>query len=378
MQRTLLTILLVMAASSPVSAASFCAVNTAQLEAALDAAESNNEDDIIRVQSGTYFAPSGGFDYFPAASDQNNDLEIIGGYGPNIGGPCQSGPFADPTLTELNGNNDANPMFRLGLPEEGGDIEIRNLLFVNGISAGNGGALRAQTALNGDPFPGRLTIENNIFFSNSGFIGGALYIQADGTSSMDIEVLNNLFWGNDAASVSGALQITAFAPPPPPGPVLTSLPAVTFAHNTVVNNNNDQSNIGGVRLSGDIPNVWVAGNNIWSNEGRGLQMEFESDNAVRLLNNNLQIYSSTNPIGVNSGNIGVAPTYVFCGPFCLEFVPTTDSPLIDAGYTPAFFFQPWELPETDLTGGPRQRGEQVDIGAYEGIPDVMFRDRFED
>jgi hypothetical protein len=384
MQRTLLTILLVMAASSPVSAASFCAVNTAQLEAALDAAESNNEDDIIRVQSAIYSVPSGGFDYFPAASDQNNDLEIIGGYGPNIGGPCQSGPFPDPTQTLLSGGL-TNRIFRVGLPTQGGDIEIRNFRFTGGVSGGNGSALSVTTALNGDPFPGRLTIENNIFNDNSGFIGGALYIDVEGTSGMNIQVLNNLFFDNSAESNSGAAQISASAPEPAPG-VITPLPAVTFAHNTVVSNDYEGSGtrVGGVRLSGDMPNVWVASNNIWANQGRNLQLSNQAGNSVRLWNNNLQNSSITGNPGPDVGNIdniSVVPTYVSCGPLCVDLVPTTDSPLIDSGYAPPpgfFNFRPWELPATDLTGGPRQRGEQVDIGAYEGIPDVMFRDRFED
>jgi hypothetical protein len=127
-----------------------------------------------------------------------------------------------------------------------------------------------------------------------------------------------------------------------------------------------------------MPNVWVASNNFWANDREDLSLRFQSDNVVRLLNNNIEDFSSIRPVDVDAGNISVEPSYVDCGPSCRDRVPTTDSPLIDSGYAPAFFFQPWVLPENDLTGGPRQRGEQVDIGAYEGIPNFLFRDRFED
>jgi hypothetical protein len=191
-----------------------------------------------------------------------------------------------------------------------------------------------------------------------------------------------MFVINDSLKQSGAAQITVSAPPPEPGPIITPLPALTFAHNTVVNNQDDPeqgfSDTGGVWLSGDIPNVWVASNNFWGNQNIDLFLGFGSGTFVRLLNNNIEDLSTGLPPGSDTGNISVVPTYVSCGLFCIDRVPTTDSPLIDSGYTPAFFFQPWVLPATDLTGGPRQRGEQVDIGAYEGIPNFLFRDRFED
>lgn len=384
MKNLILPWMLLTVVSSAATAASFCVVDIASFEAALVTAASNNEDDFIRVQGDIYAVSAGGLGYFPVASDQNNDLTIIGGYAPNIGGPCQSGPFPDPTLTLLSGGL-TNQILRVGLPTQGGNIEIRNLRFTGGVAASNGGALSVTTALNGDPFPGRLTIENNIFNDNSGFIGGALFIGAEGTSGANIQVLNNLFFDNSAESTSGALQITASAPEPPPG-VITPLPAVTFAHNTVVSNDYELNGtaVGGVRLTGDMPNVWIASNNIWANQGRNLQLSFEAGNGVRLWNNNLQNFSIPGNPGPDVGNIdniSVAPTYVSCGPLCPDLVPTTDSPLIDSGYAPPpgfLSFRPWTLPDTDLTGGARRRGERVDIGAYEGLPNILFRDRFED
>jgi hypothetical protein len=383
MTRRLLLFLAILATQSWVSAATFCVTDTAELEAALLTARSNNADDEIRLQVNTYAIPTDGFWYSPNASDEDNDITLVGGYLPNIISPCLGDPVPDPLLTVLDGNQSGR-ILGVDLPAAG-NVEIRNLTFSGGVVPGGPGTGGGAIIMNrkvGQTFAGRITVAGNFFLSNSADIGGALVIQVQGTASTDIEVLNNFFFLNTSRNNSGAAQIVASAPPPPPGPLITPLPALTFAHNTVLNNQDDPDQgafaVSGVLLTGDMANVWVASNNFWANDREDLSLSFQSDNVVRLLNNNIEDFSSNRPVDVDAGNISVEPTYVDCGPSCRDRVPTTDSSLIDGGYTPSFFFQPWVLPETDLTGGPRQRGEQVDIGAYEGLPNILFHDRFED
>jgi hypothetical protein len=152
---------------------------------------------------------------------------------------------------------------------------------------------------------------------------------------------------------------------------------VTLAHNTIGNNTAPTGGAGGVRIVGEIENVYIASNNFWDNSDRDLSTNLVGDPYVFLRNNNIQQLGSSVVPDVDIGNISVEPVYEPCGMFCIDRVPVTASPLIDGGYAPGVFL-PWNLSSFDVIGRPRVAGESVDIGAYEGTPDVMFRDRFED
>lgn len=84
---TLLALALI--AQLPVHAATFCVDDSATLASALATASlGNNQADDIRIKSGSYSAPLGGFRYEAAISDANNSLQLSGGWS---GAGCVAG-----------------------------------------------------------------------------------------------------------------------------------------------------------------------------------------------------------------------------------------------------------------------------------------------
>lgn len=363
--------------SRPIAAAEFCVSTPTDLITSLAFAGNNNQSDVIRIRAGNYDVPAGGFSFeITNALDDNQDLEISGGWFTFGTDPCAF-RVDDPLQTTLDGNF-ADRILSIDLPENA-DVEIRNLTFGNGSSDEivGGSGLRVYQD-DGETFSGELIITNNVFINNTASRGAGLDIGLiEGTFSLNVQVLNNLFVTNQAEDFfGGAAQIHVDSPEPLQGVIGSFLPAVVVAHNTIVNNTAVSSDVGGIRLVGTIENVFVASNNIWGNTGRDLATLLNPDTYLFLRGNNIADIGSEVSPDVDVDNIGVAPVYEPCGLGCVDRVPVSGSPLIDAGYAPGAAL-PWTLPGIDLANGPRVRGTGVDIGAYEGVPDTVFSDRFE-
>lgn len=64
-------------------AADFCVGDSAELQAALDTAPSNNESDTLRIRAGACPVPFGGFEYSPTSTaNLDDDLALSGGWLP--------------------------------------------------------------------------------------------------------------------------------------------------------------------------------------------------------------------------------------------------------------------------------------------------------
>jgi hypothetical protein len=378
----------------PAWAANFCVTSASELQAAFDVAENNGESDIIRIAQGTYTAPAGGFLFAPNITggvDESSDIEIIGGWTAFFDNPCGVGPSTDPAETVLSGGG-VNRIMDLRLPQQG-SVSIRNLTFINGfppdLSQGAGLRIYAASTLG---FSGTLTVQSNAFIANSGGYASGLMIgrlntgnNMQGTVFTNIRILNNLFVGNTARTgAAGAAMVRLSTPLPQSGPVLDPRPALTLANNTILNNTSTAPILRGVFETADAvtlntagANLSIVNNNIRGNGDRDAEVFSESDQSFVARNNNLgTVFYAVVP-DVLTANIGVDPEYVDCGVFCIDRIPVGDSPLIDAGIAPAPFGSAWSLPDTDAAGGIRVRGAAVDIGAYEGTPDRIFSDRFE-
>lgn len=365
-----------------VSAATFCATNSTELQAALSTAGSNNEDDVIRLQTGTYSAtaatPTTRFSFSPSATDQDDDIQIIGGFTAFFSIPCGQLVLEDASLTVLDGDNSLRVM-QISPPETG-DVFVRNLTFINGIESANlGGTGLLVLPPSGQQVDGALTIQNNIFLNNS---ESALRVGRQSTSSsVNVKVLNNVFASNASAASFGrpAATLNVSSGDVPGGLVLTPLPQVVFAHNTIVNNSSSNPGAinGAVGFFGDVRNVRIASNNFWANDIEDLTLSSNSVARISLINNNIENFSAWTPPDVEQSNISVEPHYLSCGVFCFEFVPAPGSPLIDSGFSPSGFFPAWEVPQTDITGDIRVADDGIDIGAYEGRAASLFSDRFE-
>ncbi|MCB1561465.1 MAG: hypothetical protein KDI75_10305 [Xanthomonadales bacterium] len=353
--------------STPVAAAEFCVTSSQQLVDALNAADSNNQDDVIRVATGDYSAPdANGFRYLAnSASPEDRSLVISGGWTEFFGNPCGQQAGSAPWDTFLSGNGGrVMGIFEGSLSDITG-IEISNLSFTNGDSAGEAGGLFIDmNASSGD-----VQIERCAFIGNHASKAAAMKL----VGTQRIQLRSSLVVANTTAE-SG----------PQSSAVLISTSGdqgIYLINNTIVSNQieaADSPMYGGAFLVANDPAKALVVNNIlWENDGYDLATFGSGD-----------FYIHNNDIGERVGsnlelldNISVEPVYAGG---LLDFTPAGDSELINAGRRPppinpipVPFDNNWSTGSVDFVGNPRIRGGQIDIGAYEGLPSVIFTDGFE-
>lgn len=145
----------------------FCVSNATQLQDALTEAETNGEDDIIKVVKGIY---TGNFAF---ESYEGKSLTLIGGFAPD----CDN-QNPDPSKTILDGNGTGRVLYiinsGLGLT---GDIQIEGFTTQNGNTAEEGGGIYATCIALGSV--GSITIKNNIIKGNSASYAGGIYAFTD-------------------------------------------------------------------------------------------------------------------------------------------------------------------------------------------------------
>ena len=167
--------------TNPVLAADFCVGTAAQLNAALTTAESNGEDDTIKVQQGTY---NGNFIY---TSTEAFNVIFEGGYA----GGCAS-RVVDATNTVLDAVG-SGPVLVFSTLEVYADFAVEGLTLQNGNVNNLGGGLYAATN-------GTVTLTNNtISVNRTGSTGGGVYISNSGTATL----INNTISGNSALDGGG-------------------------------------------------------------------------------------------------------------------------------------------------------------------------------
>ncbi len=352
--------LLLLATSPAVRGATFCATSSSELQAALDSAASNGQADVIRVQTGTYSAPAGGF-VFNAALVVDNDITLSGGWTPFFGNPCgqQSAPGAYDT--KLNGNGSSRVMSLL--PSPNADVSVELLTFLGGntesLPAGQSGAgLDVGTYLG---YAGSITIERNIFMSNaSGDFAGGLGAGTDGGTLL---VRNNLFIANSASCSNAAAALSY------DGPGTAHVINNTVAFNSVGEDctGSSPAPTGGLTLFGSSPFLLV-NNILWGNENSDLRLV----GSVRLVSNDYQSLTGT-PAPGSGIDYHVDPKFRFST--FTDMHLGNDSPLIDLGIVP-LPSAGWQLSALDLDGITRVVGSSVDLGAYENA-DAIFNDGFD-
>jgi hypothetical protein len=340
-------------ASPPVAAENFCVTTAAQLQSALTSAQDNGENDTIRVRTGTYDAPVGGFLY-QAAAGEHFDLDLSGGWHALAQFPCALHDDV-PWATALDGNGTTRVM-RLKLDANAGNVRVARFLFMHGNDAGfsAGGLYISSESNDGTP----VTVEGNAFFENFSQVGGALEVL---TSGATLAVVNNLFLLNEAGTDEPATSLANSG---------NEETAIVFTNNTVISNHLGQSaaeNAKAVYFLAD--RVLVVNNNFWDNDGFDLDPGMTGNRSI--YNNNYQsaILHGTTDV---QDNISVAPEY---GGGFLDFTPARGSALVDAGRDPPGIDPGWYLADVDLNGAQRKVGARVDIGAFEN--ERIFVDGFD-
>jgi Right handed beta helix region len=244
-------------------AANFCVSNETELQAALDAAETNSQNDVIQVQQNTY---NGNFIY---ASSEEYGVEIKGGYlnsctsrvvdpentvldagGSGVvlvlSSPTVASDFALDGLTIQDGNHENHGGLYINTLE--GKVILTNIIVKNNGSGNGGGGLYIESA-------GELVLTNNIIKDNRTIgvnylgYGGGLYAYL-----VDNITLNNNIMNNNRSYYGSAVMIKN-------------------ANKVVINNNaasnNDTYTSGGALYINTASEVTLNQNIISNNKGAG-------------------------------------------------------------------------------------------------------------
>ncbi|MEO8010570.1 MAG: choice-of-anchor Q domain-containing protein [Dokdonella sp.] len=336
-------------------AAVFCVASADELQQALLDAASNGASDSIKVEAGVYTGSSG-IAAFSYSTTQNFGLAIVGGYLSLPGQPCVTQTL-DSSLTVLNGSGGRQVLRLQGNAATSGNYTVSNVTLRGGRSAQPGAGLSISGSAN---FAGNVAITRVIFERNvsTGFAGG-LNIATAGL----INVLNNLFLGNQCNTNSCAMTATVNASDP-------SVVRAYFGNNTIVGNTclasaQPSCDIGGMNFGGTARAVFY--NNAFAfQSGADLAL----NNLTTELHNN-NIVSLIGSPAAMSGNLAFADP-LFVNVLDDNVRPSFASPLRNAGSSS------YGLMSTDLDDNPRVSDLVVDIGAYENQQqDLLFADGFD-
>lgn len=354
----------------------FCVQTSAELKQAMTTASSNSQDDIIRIESGTYSAPA--LQPFIYDSDGTFDLEISGGWSSGIHGtPCVYNN-GEPGDTLLDGENNRRVMSIQGQAGDAGETWVRNLTITSALAGPGRGALSITGPASG--FDGEILIDRVRFSGNQGPVGGSAIRITGGNK---VTVRNSIFAFNSTGEGKGVVFASMAA----------SDQGFYFINNTLTFSFLDVESPSSTATSGLYVNLnddgtnqsraYIANNLFWANENSDAWLG--GVGTTYLYNNNF--FFGTPASDFSDGNMSVDPQLVQLG---VDFTPAAGSPLIDQGRsnpTPPFpiplpFELDWSYGIHDFDGGSpisRVKGANVDIGAVESPfkPDGLFQDRFE-
>jgi len=325
-------------------AATHCVATPDELTAALLAAQQNTAgSDVVRIRTGTYVAPAGGWQ----VDVQQRGIVVEGGY---LDAQCQT-RTGDASKTVLDGATLERPLTidTSFSPSAITAIVVRGLTFANAPGTRPGGL---KVSDSGPIYNGPVLIENDIFRDNA---AGGLVAATDGNvfdGSVDLTLRNCLFVGNRAADASAAN--------------LFSNNAIAVSNNTVVGNQAFDTGLATrtAFVTFTFAQVLYSNNVFWANNPDALSgsFDFHADNPQRpslgaALDHN-DVQTALGAPATQQGEFSVDPQFVdaVAGDFHLA----AHSPLIGAATaTPA-----GGLASTDLDGHARAPGMPVDIGAY--------------
>ncbi len=244
-----------------------CSDGTCWFQSALDAAENNGEDDVIKVVEGTYnFETDKSFKY---DASEGKDITLKGGYD----AACQSQTL-DPANTVING--DASDYYHTTLiitQKAGGNVYVEGLTIQNG-GGHEGAGLEISTKVTVADQSADVTVKKNIIKNsvrpNSDGTGpnkaqpGGLKVSANdftdsGFVTGKIAIEDNVVTGNSAdnnyaaiyASTQSANQGTASE--------------ISVLNNTVTGNNGTGIRLETTTESGTAKGITVKGNDIAQN-----------------------------------------------------------------------------------------------------------------
>lgn len=403
---------------------SHCVSNNAELFTAIEEAETNNKDDAIKLQQGTYTLPSGSYLAITPSEAEGKMIAIRGGYNDIH---CISRE-EDPTSTIIDSQDANNPAinfnsqitsensftafllegvtvktagygYEVEAAADSGDIKLKKNIFNSDNSSNYTGGLSltnysgsielvdnevvgTQSALHRGVYismtDGDIKITGNDISDNEGEnYGGGLYIYSSG----DIDILYNAIIGNRSLDNGGGISVTN-----PANGKTTNISGNIIANNTawyaggvyldfkkylyLINNTLTNNTVedywgsgGGVYLSlryGAIAEIY--NNIIWGNNATdGGDIYNYRNRTVNVFNNDFDPSKVSGRAFTSEGdNINVDP--LFINPSGLDFHIDALSQVKDAGSDTAP-----NLPSTDIDSDTRIIGNSVDMGADEVV-----------
>jgi hypothetical protein len=364
--------LVLLHASAPASAATYCVGTVAELRSALTAAQAAGDDE-IRIRTGSYAVDS----TLIYNSTLPGWLVIGGGYMEGGGLPCGARSL-NAGSTVLDGQGLRQIMILAHQPPAGTTSSTRmvvdNLSFANGVGSGfqRGGGL--NVFLLPDSAVNELWLENLVFRGNSGYFAGGL--NASVANGM-IRLVNSLFDSNSAPdSVFGHAALGVSASPPAYDNAIVVANS-TFARGSCLGNTGGPRGCGLSIFTGTGLSAAIA-NSVFH------------DNAIADLTTQITAPTGTERVTVSDSlmpvDIGNLPRTIeraltgdprFVDVTAGNFTPREDSALIDRGMLPI----PGAYPQFngfDVAGGFRNRFGGIDVGALERQSvDRVFADGFE-
>jgi hypothetical protein len=331
-----------------------CVHNASELQTALAAASApaNTDEHAVHVRVGTYFAPSGGFEF---VQNTNHRLDLEGGYfGLNGGSGCDL-QIQSAAATIFDGCGDQMIFIVISNGATSGNITFRYLTFQN--AGGDAEAFRVIMYSNAST----LRVENSLFIHN---------ITTD--STLDILNVQGLTYFLDNAIVANTVQAgigqNAVRIESGPSPSVTA-----YINNNTIAGNTDSDG------SGLTPSLAIVGgatfdfanNIVWNSDFCDMTASSESGDplpAVNFDDNDIDSACVAVP-PPGTGTLDIEPAFVDAANGNFRLRP--NSPVRDAGDDSP----PGTTRNVDLDGLPRVVG-RVDMGAYE-VPDHIFGDGFE-
>ncbi|MBW2622010.1 MAG: right-handed parallel beta-helix repeat-containing protein, partial [Deltaproteobacteria bacterium] len=317
-----------------------CVPHPLVLHKALAEAQADGLHNRINLKTGTY---AGNFSY-TAASGEDADLEIVGGYGQDCIDRDE-----DPALTMLDGDADGDgdgdgPVLLLDTATGAstGMVRLQGLYIKNGVNpTETGGGIRVSSD------GGAVEILGTRVMESSALKGGGIAIA---TNTGSITLLNNILADNIAAQNGGGL----------------SLEIADVAQTVLVANNTIDGNTGGGVYCSSAAAAAVIQNNIVTNSlaGRGIVLEGDADFVIdynNVWNNEDGNYSDTTLRGDHDTSFDP----LFADAEGSNYRLSTYSPCIDEGLNST------DLPDADHEGTVRVLDGNsdslflVDMGAYE-------------
>ena len=331
-------------------AAEFCATTATELQAALDSARNNGEDDTIKLRARIYTPLTA--DGFKVYSNEPFNLVIRGGYHYWNGNPCGLA-FNSADLTVIDGGGIA-ALLRVSLSPPGGNLSLASMTFRNGINDSNGSPpvfLGTVVGYSGDIDLQRIVVRgNHSTYAFHAYTEGSVTVR---NSAFIDNVITQAYMSAaifDSDGTSGTAKLT-------------------FVGNTAAGNTTQQTgNFARIKLWVKSGTLDVYNNVFCGNADHDLQINVESGVAATVAYNDICSSGVWGGAIAEVANLNVDPGFVGAGDYHLR----GDSPLRDSGDNSP----PGGTDSIDAGGKTRVVFGTVDIGAYE-LQDLIFADGFD-